>query len=226
MPTPNEEDTLIPPECVHVIAGIANFKEVMEKLGDGETRLFVARVLKRAENIARHFDGDIVDQGPDHVVILARNKVMATRIAEAVREKFASLWVPHDAAVQYFTRIDERMKPRRSTLSVRITYNKKIFTIDQTAPLFTIGRLPSACLSIDSDRVSRRHATLELSEGTIILNDSSTNGTYVKQDGENDATRVHNGKHPISRNATIAFGSPIEKPTSERITLEIIRGIR
>lgn len=211
-------------ENVHVIAGVANTKALMEKLGEGETKLFLVRALKRAESAAKHHGGEIVTHATDHLVILAPNRESAALIAGSVQAKLATLWVPRNAEVSYFARIDENMTPRRSSrVHARISYGKEIFLLDQKAPLFTIGRLQSACLHIQSERVSRRHATLELQSDRIILSDSSTNGSFVKFEGETTPHRVHQRKLEIHSNAVISFGSTIDDPKSARIALEIVQ---
>lgn len=223
---PLDQQTL-PADCIHVVAGIANIHGLMEKLGEGEARLFLARVLRRAESAARHFNGLVVSHAPDHIIIQASSREMANNIVDSIREKFSSLWVPRGIAVDYFTRLDEKLiAQRRSNLYARITFGKTIFVLDETAPLFTIGRLPSACLTIESERVSRRHATLELQNGIIYLNDTSTNGTFIKFEGEQDMVRVHHGKHEIYRNAMLTFGASADKPGAPRITIEIFQGTK
>ena len=221
---PLDQETL-PADCIYVVAGIANLHDLMEQLGEGETRLFVARALRRVESVAKHFNGLVAAQAPDHLIVQTSDRETANRLADSIREKFSQLWVPHEAKVDYFTRVDERMLgQRRSGLHARITYQKNIFVLDDTAPLFTVGRLQSACLSINSERVSRRHATLELRNGLIVLEDSSTNGTFVKFEGEAEAMRVHRAKQEIQRNATLTLGSSADKPGADRITLEIFQG--
>lgn len=211
-------------ECVHIIAGVANTKSLMEQLGEGETKLFLVRALKRAESSAKHLGGEIVTHAVDHLVILAPNRETAALIIESVQAKLSTLWVPQNATATYFSRIDEHMLPRRnSRLHARISYGKDIFLLDQKAPLFTVGRLQSACLHIESERVSRRHATLELQADRIILSDSSTNGSFVRFEGEAESHRIHQRKQEIHHNAVISFGSPIDEPRAARITLEIVQ---
>ncbi|MBS1197333.1 MAG: adenylate/guanylate cyclase protein [Proteobacteria bacterium] len=211
-------------ECVHVIAGVANTKALMEKLGEGETKLFLVRALKRAESAAKHLGGEIVTHATDHLVILAPNRESAALIVESVQAKLATLWVPRNAEVSYFARVDEHMTPRRSSrVHARISYGNEIFLLDSKAPLFTVGRLQSACLHIQSERVSRRHATLELQSDRIILSDSSTNGSFIRFEGETSSHRVHQRKLEIHSNAVISFGSLIDEPKSARITLEIVQ---
>lgn len=62
---------------------------------------------------------------------------------------------------------------------------------------FTIGRVETADLQIDSARVSREHAQIALEEGRfVILDRGSTNGTYV------------NG-HRIDRAVALSFGDEL-----------------
>jgi len=219
----SDQETL-PGECVYVIAGIANTAHLIEQLGDGETSVFLVRALKRAEGVAKHFGGKIVTHAADHLIILAPDREAANQMIEEIETKFSSLWVPQNASVRYFSRIDERMAARRSSrMHVRIHHDQETFPLDSDNPLFTIGRLPDVSLCIDSERVSRRHARIELQGDKIIFEDTSTNGSFVQFEGKAESTRVHQRKQEIHRNAIISFGWPIEEPKAARISLEILK---
>ncbi|OQA34705.1 MAG: FHA domain protein [Betaproteobacteria bacterium ADurb.Bin341] len=219
----SDQETL-PGECVYVITGIANTADLIEQLGDGETDVFLVRALKRAEGVAKHFDGKIVSRAANHLVVLAPTREAANQMIEEIQAKFSSLWVPQQATVRYFSRIDEHMGARRSSrVRARIRYDQETFLLDADAPLFTVGRLPGVTLCIDSERVSRRHARIELQGDKIIFEDTSTNGSFVQFEGKAESTRVHQRKQEIHRNAIISFGWPIEEPKAARISLEILK---
>jgi len=219
----SDQETL-PGGCVYVIAGIANTSSLVEQIGNGETSVFLVRALKRAEGVAKHFGGKIVTHAADHLVILAPTQETATQIVDEIQAKFSSLWVPQNAAVRYFSRIDERMPARRSSrVRVHIRHGHETFLLDPDTPLFTVGRLTGVTLCIDSERVSRQHARIELQGDKIVFEDTSTNGSFIQFEGKTESSRVHQRKQEIHRNATISFGWPIEEPKAERISLEILR---
>jgi pilus assembly protein CpaF len=61
----------------------------------------------------------------------------------------------------------------------------------------SVGRHPQCTLCLDSDLVSRQHAVIEVGQGSIRVEDVSTNGTLA-------------GEHLLRRQATeVAFGTPI-----------------
>jgi pSer/pThr/pTyr-binding forkhead associated (FHA) protein len=49
--------------------------------------------------------------------------------------------------------------------------------------IIKIGRDPKNDYAIDNKSVSRQHATLEITEGRIVLSDSSKSGTYLARSG-------------------------------------------
>lgn len=209
---------------VYVITGIANTADLIEQLGDGETDVFLVRALKRAEGVAKHFNGKIITHAADHLVVLVPTRDIANQMIEEIHAKFTSLWVPQQAAVRYFSRIDEHMGARRSgRMRARIRYNQESFLLDPDTPLFTVGRLPGVTLCIDSERVSRRHARIELQGDKIVFEDTSTNGSFIQFEGKTESSRVHQRKQEIHRNAVISFGWPIDEAKAARISLEILR---
>jgi len=59
-----------------------------------------------------------------------------------------------------------------------------VIAIDRTASLVTIGRDTACSVTLDGERISRKHAQIEWSAGQLQLSDTSTNGTYVHKNGE------------------------------------------
>lgn len=52
--------------------------------------------------------------------------------------------------------------------------------IPLTRPVYVVGRHPSCDIHIDNDSLSRRHAILALTDGTVVVRDLiTTNGTKV-----------------------------------------------
>jgi len=72
---------------------------------------------------------------------------------------------------------NERLALELSTASAAYHLNKE-------SPLLTIGRDDTCSVSIDGDRISRKHAQLQWAAGQIQLSDTSTNGTFVHRQGQ------------------------------------------
>jgi hypothetical protein len=66
---------------------------------------------------------------------------------------------------------------------LRVSCTKNDLTLDETISVLTIGRDKSSDISIKDDRVSRFHARIVLHDRHYVLEDSSTNGTFVSQNG-------------------------------------------
>lgn len=74
----------------------------------------------------------------------------------------------------------------------------KAFPVTQKA--FIIGRGPKCTVSLDDERVSRRHARIERVEGDVVIEDlGSANGVFV------NAKRIR--RHPLRPGDTIRIGA-------------------
>lgn len=69
-------------------------------------------------------------------------------------------------------------------LALVLKTNSADHHLNRENALLTIGRDESCSVSIDGDRVSRKHAQVEWTAGQIQLSDTSTNGTYVHRQGQ------------------------------------------
>jgi len=69
-------------------------------------------------------------------------------------------------------------------LALVLNTDSAVFQLNRESPLLTIGRDELCSVSIDGDRVSRKHAQLQWAAGQIQLSDTSTNGTFVHRHGQ------------------------------------------
>lgn len=75
-------------------------------------------------------------------------------------------------------------------------------------PTFVIGRDETSDLQVDAPLVSRRHARIEYRRGRFVLEDESTNGTFVlSQRGEK--VRLHREELPLLGSGSIGLGQPV-----------------
>lgn len=71
--------------------------------------------------------------------------------------------------------------PCGATLSVR--YGGEVVVLNDSQPAITMGRDASSDVAIHDRRASRHHARIERRGETIVLIDSSTNGTFLTLNG-------------------------------------------
>lgn len=89
---------------------------------------------------------------------------------------------------------------------MRLRYMENEFKIDASKPVFVVGREKSnVALTINHVKISRKHCTIELKQGRFILQDHSTNGTYVIQNSE-DTTPVHREAFALLGQGKILLG--------------------
>ena len=70
-----------------------------------------------------------------------------------------------------------------------------------------IGRDPASGLVVDNDQVSRHHCTIERRGDKFVLSDTSSNGTYVTIQGEQEVLLTRE-ELTLSKRGWIAFGQP------------------
>ncbi len=72
-----------------------------------------------------------------------------------------------------------------------LTHKDQTFAIDAEHPVFVVGRdKTAASLKISHAKISRRHCSVIYKQGKFVLEDHSTNGTFVEQTGA-EITSVH-----------------------------------
>jgi len=90
--------------------------------------------------------------------------------------------------------------------TLKIRYQGTLLVLDQSQPAIVVGRDKSnVTLKINHAKISRKHCTLTLKQGKFILEDHSTNGTYVEQDGL-DSTFVHRESFALLGSGKLKLG--------------------
>lgn len=74
-------------------------------------------------------------------------------------------------------------RPASETARMQIVYRGRTFTIAQQSNLMLIGRDASCQIVVAGAKTSRQHAALEWRRGKFVLEDRSTNGSFVLPDG-------------------------------------------
>lgn len=93
-------------------------------------------------------------------------------------------------------------KPARSRLLLR--HRGQVFELAEDAA-FSIGRDPASSLVVETEWVSRNHALIEWKRGHFMLADRSTNGSWLRIEGDNELL-VHRDEVHLRRSGTISLG--------------------
>jgi adenylate cyclase len=116
-----------------------------------------------------------------------------------------------------------RLNFQRQTLrGMRLSYAGVDIDINEYNAAVTAGRAEQCTIIVDSDLASRLHATFMYQQGKIILNDKSTNGTFVcilggARGGEAMNLFIHHEDLVMQNNGVISLGEPFGKDTERLI---------
>jgi len=100
-----------------------------------------------------------------------------------------------------------RAQDAKARTMVRLAYGDQVVICSTENPRIVIGRQSDCGLVIGDKLASRQHCTLEARDGEFVLQDHSTNGTYVTVEGEQEILLNGEGL-ALARHGWIAFGHP------------------
>ncbi len=86
-----------------------------------------------------------------------------------------------------------------------LTYRENLKEITSGNDGIVLGRGHHCDLTIPSDRASREHARIVFRRGRFVIADHSTNGTFVKMQG-NKEVYIHGEDYPLSGTGFISLG--------------------
>ncbi len=92
-------------------------------------------------------------------------------------------------------------------LSVSLEYGHQYLRLDASSPLASVGRHTSNHLVIDNHLASRLHFTTVLKRGRCVLEDKSTNGTWLV-DGKGEQRLIHHDSYPLTGSGSIYLAPP------------------
>jgi adenylate cyclase len=93
----------------------------------------------------------------------------------------------------------------------------KKYVLDGTNTGLTIGRADGNGLVIKGNLISRQHARIELRKSHFVLVDQSTNGTFVRVDGDDDEVFVRRDSFQLHGSGTISLGKKAQVAGNEKI---------
>jgi class 3 adenylate cyclase len=182
-------------DAVNTAARLAQMARDGQILTSEET---MQRFNPKHKGMARNFDYDKL-----------RGKSQAMRILELV-------WEPtHDVTRAVGGTIGHAVtKPASESRLLRLSVgqNERAFS-PQDAPI-TIGRDSVCVLTIASQFASRVHAHVEYRRDKFVLQDRSTNGTFVTSDGGKEVFRKGESL-PLSGHGIVSLGCPLLAQTGE-----------
>ena len=76
-----------------------------------------------------------------------------------------------------------RQEAQQAQKQMRVSFRGQSWVIDAAHPALLFGRETGNDIVVSDPRVSRQHARIELRNGMFYLADSSTNGTYLLEEG-------------------------------------------
>jgi len=122
------------------------------------------------------------------------------------------LWQHDTANITTLTRAVRIEDPSRAS-KLDLRFRGRDLQMHDLSPPFMMGRDPSSNLLIEGEWVSRNHAMLEYRRGNFVLTDRSTNGTFVRFQGE-DEIRIHRDELNLRKDGLISLGQSTSR-TSE-----------
>lgn len=155
---------------------------------DGDLFGDTVNVAARISNIARARQIFVSDCVVDHLSdeLKCQSRPFDALSVKGKAEKLfihQIVWEPNDV-----TMMASQMDLVVAHLSTPLTivYHTREIMISEAFPCVMIGREAQCDLIIDSSYVSRFHARIEFRRGRYVLVDQSTNGTFIRVDGDQD----------------------------------------
>ncbi len=159
-----------------------------------------------------------------------KNEMLLSRVDTALVDQY----ILSHPDVSYFIRDDEdnsisialndeditKAQDREMAFKVECNGQSKVFRSSRNI-IIPIGRSGNSEIFIDSDQISRNHATIQLNYNTIYLEDHSSNGTYVYTDDRE--IYVSHEKIELSNSGHISCGISMYSnlKSSELISFEL-----
>ncbi len=96
-----------------------------------------------------------------------------------------------------------------SDIRLSLRFEGNVINLDEKTYGFSMGRDARNNLVVESEWVSRNHASIEFRKRSFVLTDSSTNGTWLQQDGE-EPFFLHRDQIPLRKQGVICLGQAID----------------
>ena len=112
------------------------------------------------------------------------------------------------------------LNPPQRLVRVRLRYGAQQCVLDEASPQLMLGRDAACAVPVQDRMASRQHARLELRQGKPYLQDQSTNGSFVRFDGEDEL--VLRREEVMLRGAgRVAFGRSVVDAGDDVLYFEV-----
>jgi len=110
----------------------------------------------------------------------------------------------------------------KGTIFLKFSGEERLYTDSDLKSPVVIGRDPGCNIAISANFASRIHVNLEYRRGKFVLVDHSTNGTYIKFDGQ-DEIFIRREELPLRGNGVINLGEVISEQAPGQIAFTILQ---
>jgi class 3 adenylate cyclase len=118
-----------------------------------------------------------------------------------------------------FTTEQSALLQQRPCARIALFVSGRVIVVDSTSAAFTIGRDASNALRVPSRNASRQHAHIEWRRDKFVLFDHSTNGTYVRLEGEPEMLVKHES-FLLRGRGVFCLGEPVKTKSKGVIAFE------
>lgn len=110
----------------------------------------------------------------------------------------------------------------KGTIFLKFAGEERLYTDSDFKVPVVIGRDASCNIAIDANYASRSHVNLEYRRGKFVLVDHSTNGTYIKFNGQ-DEVFIRREELPLLSDGVFNLGEVISEATPGQIAYTILQ---
>ena len=96
-------------------------------------------------------------------------------------------------------------RDQRRNLRLRLRVDDRDYVIDENRPQVVIGRADECDIVVRGNLISRQHARIDFGRNRFMLTDQSTNGTFLRINGQEEAF-VRRDSMPIKGEGAIGLG--------------------
>jgi hypothetical protein len=201
-----------------------HFGEVIADSGD-----IYGNAVNVAARIAAFAEAKEICTSDSVIAKLSHRHRVNTRFLDRVRFKGVSTEVSvyrvnwqTDSAQTAIVSPDAVTQAIEHERSLELFIENRCVRVDAEHPLCTIGRASESDVVIESESASRNHASVELNRGRFVLNDFSTNGTYLIND-EAGTTLIRRESVILDNQGSIGLGFDPNLETANAIKYKVIR---
>jgi adenylate cyclase len=133
---------------------------------------------------------------------------LALRVADQAKD--GQVLVTHDTASSLSPALQELVRPsadRGPRTVLEVSYGTRRILRRRQGDSVFIGRDEACDLVVEAARASRRHCTIVRRGASLVLCDTSTNGTFVTPQGASEI-QVHGAEIALETSGCISLGQP------------------